>query len=205
MSLLISSSISQKPYLTEVHRNPLLSQWVCESPDNRGSTTCKWTTPFTWCIALEVVSVHHTVNSTQGTDQGRTAVDMWPYWCVLPYCSGDFKRRLPRTPSTGTMSSADDLDEREPPSPSDNGDSDLTLTTVDHCYQCFNCSLVPTLSLYVRHIYIISFSNITVVTLLPCIISYIFCMRIALFSSAFLHYISEWKMMVLKAVSPLTP
>uniref|UniRef100_A0A673IB89 Rho GTPase-activating protein 29 n=1 Tax=Sinocyclocheilus rhinocerous TaxID=307959 RepID=A0A673IB89_9TELE len=33
---------------------------------------------------------------------------------------GDFKRRLPRTPSTGTMSSADDLDEREPPSPSDN-------------------------------------------------------------------------------------
>uniref|UniRef100_A0A673INQ0 Rho GTPase-activating protein 29 n=1 Tax=Sinocyclocheilus rhinocerous TaxID=307959 RepID=A0A673INQ0_9TELE len=36
---------------------------------------------------------------------------------------GDFKRRLPRTPSTGTMSSADDLDEREPPSPSDNGDS----------------------------------------------------------------------------------
>ncbi|KAL4635921.1 rho GTPase-activating protein 29-like isoform X1 [Arapaima gigas] len=34
---------------------------------------------------------------------------------------GDFKRRLPRTPSTGTMSSADDLDERDPPSPSDNG------------------------------------------------------------------------------------
>uniref|UniRef100_A0A669DCY4 Rho GTPase-activating protein 29 n=1 Tax=Oreochromis niloticus TaxID=8128 RepID=A0A669DCY4_ORENI len=33
---------------------------------------------------------------------------------------GDFKRRLPRTPSTGTMSSADDLDDREPPSPSDN-------------------------------------------------------------------------------------
>uniref|UniRef100_A0A3B4ASL0 Rho GTPase-activating protein 29 n=1 Tax=Periophthalmus magnuspinnatus TaxID=409849 RepID=A0A3B4ASL0_9GOBI len=36
---------------------------------------------------------------------------------------GDFKRRLPRTPSTGTMSSADDLDEREPPSPSDNASS----------------------------------------------------------------------------------
>ncbi|XP_072525503.1 rho GTPase-activating protein 29 isoform X2 [Salminus brasiliensis] len=34
---------------------------------------------------------------------------------------GDFKRRLPRTPSTGTMSSADDLDEREPLSPLDNG------------------------------------------------------------------------------------
>lgn len=42
---------------------------------------------------------------------------------VFMHCmhSGDFKRRLPRTPSTGTMSSADDLDEREPPSPSDNG------------------------------------------------------------------------------------
>ncbi|XP_062834031.1 rho GTPase-activating protein 29 isoform X2 [Anolis carolinensis] len=38
---------------------------------------------------------------------------------------GDFKRRLPRTPSTGTMSSADDLDEREPPSPSDCGLNDL--------------------------------------------------------------------------------
>uniref|UniRef100_A0A3Q2Z6L9 Rho GTPase-activating protein 29 n=1 Tax=Hippocampus comes TaxID=109280 RepID=A0A3Q2Z6L9_HIPCM len=34
---------------------------------------------------------------------------------------GDFKRRLPRSPSTGTMSSADDLD--EPNSPSDNGAS----------------------------------------------------------------------------------
>uniref|UniRef100_A0A8C1IGU5 Rho GTPase-activating protein 29 n=1 Tax=Cyprinus carpio TaxID=7962 RepID=A0A8C1IGU5_CYPCA len=33
--------------------------------------------------------------------------------------------RLPRTPSTGTMSSADDLDEREPPSPSDNGLSEM--------------------------------------------------------------------------------
>ncbi|XDV27112.1 hypothetical protein PO909_030697 [Leuciscus waleckii] len=40
---------------------------------------------------------------------------------------GDFKRRLPRTPSTGTMSSADDLDEREPPSPSDNGLSEMVL------------------------------------------------------------------------------
>ncbi|XP_067394539.1 rho GTPase-activating protein 29 isoform X2 [Emydura macquarii macquarii] len=39
---------------------------------------------------------------------------------------GDFKRRLPRTPSTGTMSSADDLDEREPPSPSDCGLNDVT-------------------------------------------------------------------------------
>ncbi|XP_049422073.1 rho GTPase-activating protein 29 isoform X2 [Epinephelus fuscoguttatus] len=40
---------------------------------------------------------------------------------------GDFKRRLPRTPSTGTMSSADDLDEREPPSPSDNGLSEMVI------------------------------------------------------------------------------
>ncbi|XP_026710270.1 rho GTPase-activating protein 29 isoform X4 [Athene cunicularia] len=49
---------------------------------------------------------------------------------------GDFKRRLPRTPSTGTMSSADDLDEREPPSPSDCGKfsagvNDLTSETAN--------------------------------------------------------------------------
>ncbi|XP_041277511.1 rho GTPase-activating protein 29 isoform X1 [Onychostruthus taczanowskii] len=44
---------------------------------------------------------------------------------------GDFKRRLPRTPSTGTMSSADDLDEREPPSPSDCGLNDLTSETAN--------------------------------------------------------------------------
>ncbi|XP_068438042.1 rho GTPase-activating protein 29 isoform X2 [Clinocottus analis] len=42
---------------------------------------------------------------------------------------GDFKRRLPRTPSTGTMSSADDLDDREPPSPSDNGLSEMVIET----------------------------------------------------------------------------
>ncbi|XP_044032289.1 rho GTPase-activating protein 29 isoform X2 [Siniperca chuatsi] len=42
---------------------------------------------------------------------------------------GDFKRKLPRTPSTGTMSSADDLDEREPPSPSDNGLSEMVIET----------------------------------------------------------------------------
>nr|XP_020447203.1 rho GTPase-activating protein 29 [Monopterus albus] len=42
---------------------------------------------------------------------------------------GDFKRRLPRTPSTGTMSSADDLDEREPPSPSDNGLAEMVTDT----------------------------------------------------------------------------
>ncbi|XP_019722599.1 rho GTPase-activating protein 29-like [Hippocampus comes] len=40
---------------------------------------------------------------------------------------GDFKRRLPRSPSTGTMSSADDLD--EPNSPSDNGLGDLLIET----------------------------------------------------------------------------
>uniref|UniRef100_A0A672UPR6 Rho GTPase-activating protein 29 n=2 Tax=Strigops habroptila TaxID=2489341 RepID=A0A672UPR6_STRHB len=44
---------------------------------------------------------------------------------------GDFKRRLPRTPSTGTMSSADDLDEREPPSPSDCGLNDMTSETAN--------------------------------------------------------------------------
>ncbi|XP_061099163.1 rho GTPase-activating protein 29-like isoform X2 [Conger conger] len=43
--------------------------------------------------------------------------------------TGDFKRRLPRTPSTGTMSSADDLDEREPPSPSDNGLGEMVTET----------------------------------------------------------------------------
>ncbi|XP_063741360.1 rho GTPase-activating protein 29-like isoform X2 [Eleginops maclovinus] len=42
---------------------------------------------------------------------------------------GDFKRRLPRTPSTGTMSSADDLDEREQPSPSDNGLAEMVTET----------------------------------------------------------------------------
>lgn len=49
----------------------------------------------------------------------------WNWYLQLPehvfHLLGDFKRRLPRTPSTGTMSSADDLDEREPPSPSDCG------------------------------------------------------------------------------------
>ncbi|KAK5889349.1 hypothetical protein CesoFtcFv8_015361 [Champsocephalus esox] len=42
---------------------------------------------------------------------------------------GDFKRRLQRTPSTGTMSSADDLDEREQPSPSDNGLAEMVTET----------------------------------------------------------------------------
>ncbi|XP_069795191.1 rho GTPase-activating protein 29-like isoform X2 [Narcine bancroftii] len=40
---------------------------------------------------------------------------------------GDFKRRLPRTPSTGTMSSADDLDEREPPTLSENGLNEIVV------------------------------------------------------------------------------
>ncbi|XP_013862949.1 rho GTPase-activating protein 29 isoform X2 [Austrofundulus limnaeus] len=42
---------------------------------------------------------------------------------------GDFKRRLPRTPSTGTMSSADDLDEREPFTPLDNGLAEMVIET----------------------------------------------------------------------------
>ncbi|KFO21940.1 Rho GTPase-activating protein 29 [Fukomys damarensis] len=40
---------------------------------------------------------------------------------------GDFHRKLPRTPSSGTMSSADDLDEREPPSPSEAGPNSLGM------------------------------------------------------------------------------
>uniref|UniRef100_A0A8C6Z2A3 Rho GTPase-activating protein 29 n=1 Tax=Nothoprocta perdicaria TaxID=30464 RepID=A0A8C6Z2A3_NOTPE len=47
--------------------------------------------------------------------------DIFSFPTFFPRFLGDFKRRLPRTPSTGTMSSADDLDEREPPSPSDCG------------------------------------------------------------------------------------
>uniref|UniRef100_A0A8C6YWI0 Rho GTPase activating protein 29 n=1 Tax=Nothoprocta perdicaria TaxID=30464 RepID=A0A8C6YWI0_NOTPE len=52
--------------------------------------------------------------------------DIFSFPTFFPRFLGDFKRRLPRTPSTGTMSSADDLDEREPPSPSDCL-NDLTL------------------------------------------------------------------------------
>ncbi|XP_072769548.1 rho GTPase-activating protein 29-like isoform X2 [Nerophis lumbriciformis] len=40
---------------------------------------------------------------------------------------GDFMRKIPRTPSSGTMSSADDLDEREPPSSSDNYTSEVVM------------------------------------------------------------------------------
>ncbi|XP_061877714.1 rho GTPase-activating protein 29-like isoform X2 [Entelurus aequoreus] len=40
---------------------------------------------------------------------------------------GDFMRKIPRTPSTGTMSSADDLDEREPPSSSDHYTSEVVM------------------------------------------------------------------------------
>lgn len=40
---------------------------------------------------------------------------------------GDFNRKLPRTPSSGTMSSADDLDEREPPSPSESGPNSVGI------------------------------------------------------------------------------
>ncbi|XP_061778322.1 rho GTPase-activating protein 29 isoform X3 [Nerophis ophidion] len=40
---------------------------------------------------------------------------------------GDFMRKIPRTPSTGTMSSADDLDEREPPSSSENYTSEVVM------------------------------------------------------------------------------
>lgn len=60
---------------------------------------------------------------------------------TTPVCAGDFKRRLPRTPSTGTMSSADDLDEREPPSPSDNG-------KLVHVCDRFMCALLRHANVY---------------------------------------------------------
>lgn len=67
---------------------------------------------------------------------------MRTHWCVLLNCSGDFKRRLPRTPSTGTMSSADDLDEREPPSPSDVGESNRKLRNVKSCSHLYCCNVL---------------------------------------------------------------
>uniref|UniRef100_A0AAY4CRQ8 Rho GTPase-activating protein 29 n=1 Tax=Denticeps clupeoides TaxID=299321 RepID=A0AAY4CRQ8_9TELE len=60
-----------------------------------------------WWSINAYLSTHSYITSTNTTN--------------LP--SGGFSRRLTRTPSTGTMSSADDLDDREPPSPLCNGDS----------------------------------------------------------------------------------
>lgn len=71
---------------------------------------------------------------------------MWTYWCVLPYCSGDFKRRLPRTPSTGTMSSADDLDDREPPSLFENGEQNWPCFMVQLWFLCFLSLWAPGVS-----------------------------------------------------------
>ncbi|XP_067892926.1 rho GTPase-activating protein 29-like isoform X2 [Heterodontus francisci] len=61
--------------------------------------------------STDVESPLHIRSNNTGEKQSNSSTDL----------HGDFKRRLPRTPSTGTMSSADDLDEREPPSPSDIG------------------------------------------------------------------------------------
>lgn len=66
-------------------------------------------------FALSIAVVHVFVRKIWAL----LCTDSWLFFIYI--CPGDFKRRLPRTPSTGTMSSADDLDEREPPSPSDNG------------------------------------------------------------------------------------
>ncbi|XP_030607373.1 rho GTPase-activating protein 29-like isoform X2 [Archocentrus centrarchus] len=46
-----------------------------------------------------------------------------------PTASPGDMRRMSRTPSTGTMSSADDLDDREPPSPLDNGLAEMVTET----------------------------------------------------------------------------
>nr|XP_056700287.1 rho GTPase-activating protein 29 [Euleptes europaea] len=75
--------------------------------------------PFrTWSVGNQSGGMCSDSESAGGSSESRS-VDS-------PSASpGDFKRRLPRTPSTGTMSSADDLDEREPPSPSDCGLNDL--------------------------------------------------------------------------------
>lgn len=74
----------------------------------------------------------------------------WKYlMCVYPCVrfTGDFKRRLPRTPSTGTMSSADDLDERGPPSPLDNGwyyrPNSVIVSVCDH-----RCVVIPQVCVY---------------------------------------------------------
>ncbi|XP_069087516.1 rho GTPase-activating protein 29 isoform X1 [Pleurodeles waltl] len=75
--------------------------------------------PFrSWSVGNQISGMCSDSESAGGSSESRSMDS--------PSASpGDFKRRLPRTPSTGTMSSADDLDEREPPSPSDNGLNDL--------------------------------------------------------------------------------
>ncbi|XP_044531426.1 rho GTPase-activating protein 29-like [Gracilinanus agilis] len=69
--------------------------------------------PFPFRRSWSVGGVWSDSESTGGSSESRS-VDS------LPASPGDFKHNLPRTPSTGTMSSADDLDEREPP-PSETG------------------------------------------------------------------------------------
>lgn len=75
--------------------------------------------PFrSWSVGNQSGGMCSDSESAGGSSESRSVDSP----CASP---GDFKRRLPRTPSTGTMSSADDLDEREPPSPSDCGLNDL--------------------------------------------------------------------------------
>lgn len=75
--------------------------------------------PVTWCFFFGLFYINENVVISLARKS------CWVELIQLPenvfHSLGDFKRRLPRTPSTGTMSSADDLDEREPPSPSDCG------------------------------------------------------------------------------------
>lgn len=85
------------------------------------------TTPLHLGLKRKILPMHTTaLQPTRALNRDLARFDlsgeMWADCCVPPYCSGDFKRRLPRTPSTGTMSSADDLDDREPSSPFENGE-----------------------------------------------------------------------------------
>ncbi|XP_053524205.1 rho GTPase-activating protein 29-like [Artibeus jamaicensis] len=72
------------------------------SADVTGSSFVRW-----WMFGM--VS---NFGGTGGSSESRSLDSE----CVSP---GDFHQKLPQTPSNGTMSSADDLDEREPPSPSE--------------------------------------------------------------------------------------
>ncbi|XP_076976326.1 rho GTPase-activating protein 29-like isoform X3 [Tamandua tetradactyla] len=78
--------------------------------DDRCSNSADITGPFlirSWTLGMFSDS-----ESTGGSSESRSLDSE----SISPE---DFHRKLPRTPSSGTMSSADDLDEREPPSPSE--------------------------------------------------------------------------------------
>lgn len=114
---------------------PSVNRGVNHQQSSSGNLSTTWSRP---CLLIRCHSHHWTVDHRRLKNRELT-VEMWTHWCVLLYCSGDFKRRLPRTPSTGTMSSADDLDEREPPSPSDNGESNSLHNFFPHVLRIFVC------------------------------------------------------------------